>query len=227
MAVVQRGTAYQQSLDWLRERIESGDWAIGDRIPTEPALMAELGVGRNTVREAIKTLTSTGILEIRRGSGTFVRARTDIGGLLGRSVDPAELLHAFEVRRALELEAIALACERRTDADLARMRAGLAGRDAADADETAFTDHDLDFHLAIVAAAHNPVLSDLIGALLEPMRATYAFTEGVHSHDLAADQHRAALDAVEARDPVAAVAAARGYLALTLAAVRTRAADRR
>lgn len=223
MAVVQRGTAYQQSLDWLRERIDSGDWRVGDRIPTEPDLMTELGVGRNTVREAIKTLTSTGILEIRRGSGTFVRARTDIGGLLGRSVDPAELLHVFEVRRALELEAIALACRRRTDVDLARMRAGLDGRDAAHADEKAFADHDLDFHLAIVAAAHNPVLTDLIGALLEPMRATYAYTEGVHSHDVAAAHHRAALDAVTARDPDAAVTAARGYLDLMLVAVRTRA----
>ncbi|MGW4480648.1 FadR/GntR family transcriptional regulator [Rhodococcus triatomae] len=222
MAVVQRGTAYQQSLDWLRERIENGDWAVGERIPTEPDLMTELGVGRNTVREAIKTLTSTGILEIRRGSGTFVRARTDIGGLLGRAVDPTELLHVFEVRRALELEAIALACDRRTTDDLARMRAGLDGRDAAGPDEMAFADHDLEFHLAIVAAAHNPVLTDLIGALLEPMRATYAFTEGVHSHDLAAEQHRAALDAVEARDPTAAIAAARGYLDLTLDAVRIR-----
>ncbi|MFD1812961.1 FadR/GntR family transcriptional regulator [Rhodococcus gannanensis] len=222
MAVVQRETAYQQSLDWLRERIECGDWAVGDRIPTEPDLMTALGVGRNTVREAIKTLTSTGILEIRRGSGTFVRARTDIGGLLGRAVDPAELLHVFEVRRALEVEAITLACDRRTTDDLARMRASLAGRDAAGTDETAFAHHDLEFHLAIVAAAHNPVLTDLIGALLEPMRATYAFTEGVHSHDLAADQHRAALHAVDARDSDAAIAAARGYLDLTLDAVHIR-----
>ncbi|MGW0175887.1 FadR/GntR family transcriptional regulator [Rhodococcus sp. NPDC003322] len=227
MSVVQRGTAYQQSLAWLRERIEGGEWVVGARIPTEPELMATLGVGRNTVREAIKTLTSTGILEIRRGSGTFVRARTDIGGLLGRVVDVTELLHVHEVRRALELEAITLACERRTEDDLTRLRTALDGRDAADGDEAVFASHDLDFHLAIVAAAHNPVLVDLIGALLEPMRATYSYTEGVHGHDLSTADHRAAVAAVEARDPAAATAAARSYLDLTLTAVRIRAGEGR
>lgn len=225
MSVVQRGTAYQQSLDWLRQRIEDDEWAVGDRIPTEPELMATLGVGRNTVREAIKTLTSTGILEIRRGSGTFVRARTDIGGLLGRTVDATELLHVHEVRRALELEAVTLACDRRTDADLDRMRAALDGRDTAGDDQSAFSAHDLDFHLAVVAAAHNPVLVDLMGALLEPMRATYEFTEGVHGHDVSAEEHRATLAGIEARDPATATAAARGYLDLTLEAVRTRAGE--
>ena len=84
MTVVRKESAYEQSLDWMRAQISDGAWTVGNRVPTEPELMSVLGVGRNTVREAIKTLTSTGVLEIRRGSGTFVRARTDIGGLLGK-----------------------------------------------------------------------------------------------------------------------------------------------
>src|SRR5574340_1341566 len=100
VTVVPKESAYEQALEWMREQLATRAWAVGDRIPTEPELMAVLGVGRNTVREAIKTLTSTGILEIRRGSGTFVRARTDIGGLLSRTVAMTEMLHVFEVRRA-------------------------------------------------------------------------------------------------------------------------------
>ncbi len=125
VTVVQRESAYQQALDWMRARIASGDWPIGARIPTEPELTELLGVGRNTLREAIKCLTSTGILEIRRGDGTYVCARTDIGGLLTRQVAVSEMLHVYEVRRALELEAVRLACVRRTDDDVRRLREAL------------------------------------------------------------------------------------------------------
>ena len=103
MTVVRKESAYEQSLDWMRAQISDGAWTVGNRVPTEPELMSVLGVGRNTVREAIKTLTSTGVLEIRRGSGTFVRARTDIGGLLGKHASVDEMKYVFEVRRALEM----------------------------------------------------------------------------------------------------------------------------
>ena len=66
MTVVRKESAYEQSLDWMRTQISDGVWTVGNRVPTEPELMSVLGVGRNTVREAIKTLTSTGVLEIRR-----------------------------------------------------------------------------------------------------------------------------------------------------------------
>ncbi len=137
MTVVQRESAYQQALDWMRARIASGDWPIGARIPTEPELTALLGVGRNTLREAIKCLTSTGILEIRRGDGTYVCARTDIGGLLTRQVAVSEMLHVYEVRRALELEAVRLACVRRTDDDVRRLREALDLRNETVAPGTA------------------------------------------------------------------------------------------
>jgi len=219
MTVVRRESAYQQSLDWMRGRIAQGDWTVGERIPTEPELMTLLGVGRNTVREAIKTLTSTGILEIRRGSGTFVRARTDIGGLLGRQVAVAEMLNVFEVRRALETEAVRLACGRRTDDDLRSLSALLDERQRTTDQPSRFADADLAFHLGVVEAAHNPVLSDLFAGILEPTRATYDFTEGVHPPSLTTDDHRAVVDAITARDEDAAVRAALGYLDRVLDAV--------
>ncbi|RDI24882.1 GntR family transcriptional regulator [Rhodococcus sp. AG1013] len=227
VTVVQKESAYQQALDWMRARISTGDWPMDQRIPTEPELATLLGVGRNTLREAIKCLTSTGMLEIRRGSGTFVRARTDIGGLLTRQVAVSEMLHVYEVRRALELEAVRLACLRRTDDDVRRLREALDLRDRTGrtGDGADFADADLAFHVAVVAAAHNPVLDELFAGIAEPLRATYDFTDGVHEPALGAAHHERVVEAIERRDESRAGHGACGYLDLFVAAVHERQAD--
>ncbi len=227
MVVVRPESVYQQALEWMRTRIESGDWPVGDRIPTEAELVSILGVGRNTVREAVKYLTSTGMLEIRRGYGTYVRARSELGGLLNRRVEVAEILHAFEVRRALELEAVRLACERRTDEDVAQLRAALAARArfCDGTDEAGYASTDIAFHTAVVRTAHNPVLEDLFALLSEVIRATYEFTHGAFDPASSTEVHDEVVDAIEARDEVRAQAAARGYLDPIVGAVHESAAS--
>jgi len=224
VTVVQKESAYQQALDWMRARIASGDWAVGERIPIEPELMELLGVGRNTLREAIKCLTSTGILEIRRGAGTFVRARTDIGGLLTRQVAVSEMLHVYEVRRALELEAVRLACVRRTDDDIRRLHQALDLRNETGrgGDGAAFADADLAFHVAVVAAAHNPVLDELFAGISEPLRATYEFTDGVHEPELGSGHHRDVVDGIERGDEALAARGTCGHLELFVSGVHER-----
>ena len=216
MTVVRKESAYEQSLDWMRAQISDGVWTVGNRVPTEPELMSVLGVGRNTVREAIKTLTSTGVLEIRRGSGTFVRARTDIGGLLGRHASVDEMKYVFEVRRALEMEAVRLACERRSDDDVRILRELAAKRDVPAEN---FVDVDLAFHIAVVDAAHNLVLKDLFAGILETVRATYEVTEGVHPPSLTSSHHQGVAEAIAERDVTKARAAACGYLEKTQEAI--------
>ncbi|MGW0017633.1 FadR/GntR family transcriptional regulator [Rhodococcus sp. NPDC003382] len=227
MVVVRPESVYQQALEWMRTRIESGDWPVGDRIPTEAELVSILGVGRNTVREAVKYLTSAGMLEIRRGFGTYVRARSELGGLLNRRVEVAEILHAFEVRRALELEAVRLACERRTDEDIAQLREALAARArfCDGADEAGYASTDIAFHSAVVRAAHNSVLEDLFARLSELIRATYEFTHGAFDPASSTVVHEQVVDAIEARDEVRAQAAARGYLDPIVGAVHDSAAS--
>jgi DNA-binding transcriptional MocR family regulator len=61
----------------LRQRITQGAWAIGERLPTEPELSAELGISRNTVREAMRVLAFSGLIEIRQGDGSYLRSVTD------------------------------------------------------------------------------------------------------------------------------------------------------
>ena len=188
-----------QAIDGMRALLASGEWTIGARIPPEPELAAALGVSRNTVREAVKALAHVGVLEVRRGDGTYVAATTEVQALMRRQSERVELEHLLEVRHAIEVRAAALAAGRRTDADLAVLDAAMERRrealDAADAQ--GFVDADVDFHVAVVAAAHNPLLAELYGGLVDTLRASIELP--VDHHDLAAE-HDAVLAAVRRGD---------------------------
>src|SRR5215467_9419137 len=114
----------------MRQAIRTGDWAVDQRIPPEPELVSALGVGRNTVREAVRALSHAGLLEVRQGDGTFVRATSEISGAVRRLCGD-ELREVRQVRRLLEVEGARLATAHRTDADLASMSEALADRNRA------------------------------------------------------------------------------------------------
>ncbi len=164
-------------IDRLRSQIVSGAWPVGSRIPTEAALSVTFGVARNTIREAVRALAHTGLLSIKQGSGTFVVATSELAEVMRRRFADADPRHLAEVRSALESAASALAAARRTDADLDRLDAALADREAAwGAGEGArFVSADLALHRAVIAAAHNDVLTelyaDLAGAVAEFLQA--------------------------------------------------------
>ena len=79
-----RQTLVPQVIEQLRTQIATGEWPVGSRIPTEPDLVAALGVGRNTVREAVRALVHAGVLECRQGSGTYVTATHELTGVVAR-----------------------------------------------------------------------------------------------------------------------------------------------
>ncbi|ADG90231.1 GntR family transcriptional regulator [Thermobispora bispora] len=163
LRTAQRASLVDQVIDQLKEQITSGYWQLNAKIPTETALAEQLGVGRNTVREAVRALTHAGLLECRQGDGTYVRATSELSGVMARRLRAAEQLEILEVRRALEVEAARLAAIRRTDEDIAAMEAALAEREKAwaEGDPETFVEADLNFHVTVVAATHNQVLMDL------------------------------------------------------------------
>ncbi|MBM0127992.1 FadR/GntR family transcriptional regulator [Pimelobacter simplex] len=195
-----------QAIAGMRALLESGEWEVGTRVPPEPALAAALGVSRNTVREAVKALAHLGLLQVRRGDGTYVAATTDMQALMRKQLDRVDIAHLLEVRHAIEVRAAALAAERRTVADLAELDAIMARRKEAvrDGDGPAFIDADVDFHCAVVAAAHNPLLVELYDGLVETLRASI---EHPGDADVLAAEHDAVLDAVRAGDPLLAATA--------------------
>ncbi|BBY18221.1 FadR/GntR family transcriptional regulator [Mycolicibacterium litorale] len=208
LATTRRAGLVDQVIAQLRESVSSGEWPVGTRIPTEPALVAALGVGRNTVREAVRALAHGGILEVRQGDGTYVRATSEVSGAL-RRLCGSELREVLEVRRCLEVEGARLAAAARTDEDLAEMRALLARRDALD-DHDEFVLADAELHFTVVRASHNAVLTELYRGLTEVVTASVATTSETRMSPRI--QHRGLVDAIAAGDVERAAREAGGFL---------------
>ncbi|GAT66716.1 FadR family transcriptional regulator [Planomonospora sp. ID91781] len=154
----------------LRDQITSGEWPVGTRLPGETTLAKDLGVGRSTVREAVRALAGAGLVRARQGAGVFVVATEPAEDWPAR-LRRAAVVHVYEVRTLVEVQAARLAAERRTDADIAALHEALAARRAAAAgDDAAFVDADIALHAAVVASAHNPVLTDLFAEFVPALR---------------------------------------------------------
>lgn len=93
-----RSALSEQVIAALRAQITSGEWPVGSRIPTEPELVEQLGVARNTVREAVRALAHNGLLDIRQGSGTYVVATSELAGVMHRRFAGADPRHIAELR---------------------------------------------------------------------------------------------------------------------------------
>ncbi|UXY19627.1 FadR family transcriptional regulator [Streptomyces cynarae] len=151
----------EQATVRLREQITSGEWAVGTRLPGETTLAKSLGVGRSTVREALRALAGAGLVQARQGSGVFVIATKPKEDWSTR-LRQAAIADVYEVRMLVEVEAVQLAALRRTDDDVAALHGALARRrEAAHAGNAEFVEADIALHGAMVAAAHNPVLTGL------------------------------------------------------------------
>src|SRR5699024_4155725 len=116
-----RSGLVDQVIAQLRAAITEGDWPLGQRIPTEAELAETLDVGRNTVREAVRALAHSGLLDVRQGDGTYVRATSEVSGAV-RNLCGDELRETLLVRRALEVEGARLAAIQRDPDDLAELR---------------------------------------------------------------------------------------------------------
>lgn len=153
----------------IRELIRSGELAPGSKLPPEQELAAELGLSRNLMREAVKSLAVAQVLEVRRGDGTYVtslqpgRLLAGLGGAVELlQGDAGALLELLEVRRLFEPVATALAATRISESALAEVKQHLdAMREARD-DVELLNAHDAAFHHAVIAATGNETLLTLL-----------------------------------------------------------------
>jgi len=210
----ERTALVPQVIEQLQTQITSGEWAVGTRIPPEPDLAAQLGVGRNTLREAVLALVHAGLLERRQGSGTFVVGSRELASAVARRVADAQLAEVLEVRRALEVEAARSAARRRTDHDLAELDAALEAREVAwangEVDE--FVAADVELHQRIVAAAHNRILAELYLDFSAALRTSITIAIG---DDLTPDRyvdHSRLVEAIRGGDPEQAALEAAAFL---------------
>jgi GntR family transcriptional regulator, transcriptional repressor for pyruvate dehydrogenase complex len=173
-ALRQRETLTSQLSKALRERIDSGELKPGDKLPSEQELVERYGVSRTVVREAISSLRASGFVATQQGVGAFVLQRSGWPVLPAGETNPdvlQEIVRVLELRIALEVEAAALAAQRRKPEHIEHMRGALDQMaEMIEASEDAIAP-DLRFHHAVAEAtgnAHFTHLFSYLGALLIP-----------------------------------------------------------
>jgi DNA-binding FadR family transcriptional regulator len=181
----------------------------GDRLPSERDLAERLGVGRNAVREALASLVMLRMVESRPNSGVYLRHVTRESSFeamvlladMGAVPTPTEVAETMEVRAQLEALAARLACQRRDDADLARLEAVLARTDAVLAEGGNISEVDTEFHIALVDATHNSVLVRVLNAFYRftARRRVVLFEDRAHGK-ASAREHRRLVQLVRQRD---------------------------
>lgn len=177
----------------LQQQISLGQYQPGEKLPSEPELMEQLGVGRSTIREAIRILANTGIVSVRQGSGTFVEAQEGIEESLQQRIRRTNSENLDEVRKLLEMKIAEKAAIYRSQACIDKMQSALVRRNlAADAGEIAGCIRaDIEFHTAIATACGNDILADLYRTIahqmgknfLETHQDTSIFKRSQHLHE--------------------------------------------
>ena len=206
----------------IREMIKSGDYAVGDKLPTEMDLREQLGVGRSTIREAFRVLQAIGLIELKAGKGAFVRGLNDTTYETIKKwfvEKEAELGDLMEVRMAIEPLAVKLAIQRGTREQIEQIKeiheAFKNAVDRRDAIDLATLDES--FHGAIVDASNNGLLIKIgrliADAFVEYRTRSFAVTENI-THAL--DPHDKIVGAILRKDAKSAIQGIQKHLDVSL-----------
>lgn len=201
---VRRQPLVDQVLNYLQQEIANGTFPVGSKLPTEPELMAQLAVGRSTLREAMRVLVHMGLVDVRAGDGTYVCTPSPEAEPLGQRLRRAKVFEVYEVRHSLEMECVRLAAQRRDEQDIARLREAVQKRRAllAPEHEQEFIDTDITFHIAIADATKNAVLADLYRAFVNVHREAWMQANKVPGlNEQGQVLHEKIAEAIAQRDP--------------------------
>lgn len=214
-------TTTEKVISQLEEMIHRGDLRPGDRLPPERDLARLLGVSRPTVRDGIGSLVAVGVLQSRRGTGTFV---VNAEGSPALDSNPLRLMaslrgftitETFEACKSLEMTIAGLAADRATGEQLAQMSEEIAEMFASLDDPAQYLIHDMRFHQTVAAASGNRILTSFMNMLSTLLLEVRSKTVN-RARDLkeSAEMHRNIYSAIRKRDAPAATAAMRDHLLL-------------
>ena len=208
-----------EAIDKIQGLIISGSWGPGDRLPKETELAAQLGLSRNSLREAVRALSQLRVLEVRQGDGTYVTSLEpelllESTSFVSHLLVGESALELFEVRRLLEGAAAALAAARIDSAGREALGSKLERMIKAETVEE-LVQADVDFHAIIARATGNTFLTSLLASLSSrTMRARiWRGREVDNALDVTRDEHRRIYEAIASGDPELARAAAMAHIA--------------
>lgn len=212
-------------VDTIRQQIVEGRLRPGDKLPAESALENEFGVSRTVIREALSRLQASGLVEKYRGKGTYVLTRPTDHSFTAPSQEVRshqDRLDLLDFRMGVEVEAAALAAQRRTNTQLTAISKALDAFEQASQKPSAAVSSDFDFHRSIAVAANNRLYLDLLQSLGPTMismpqtRLLQADQDAQDKHyNRVLDEHRSVYDAIARQDAPGAAAAMRTHLSNT------------
>ncbi|MBT2621854.1 MULTISPECIES: FadR/GntR family transcriptional regulator [Chryseobacterium] len=189
MAQIQRRTLAQEVAERLTEGIINNEYAVGEKLPIEPELMKIYGVGRSSIREAIKILSIKGVLNVQQGVGTFVVSK-NIQESLETQMDKAQIEDVFEVRSLLESKIAARAAMYHTEKDLKTIKSYLDLRAKLAKENQALECYqaDINFHVAIAEACGNSLLKEIYKIASKHVLKTYESSHNNNTDSFIASQ---------------------------------------
>lgn len=204
---VQRTRLPDQIAHHLMREIVESDLAPGTLLPTESELVREFAVGKSAVREAVRIVSTKGLVEVVQGSGMRVTPRQrwklidpELIAIIGDGV--ASIAHLMELRLALEPSIAAHAAVRARDEHIEELSTLVEESVRDIADTEGIVVRDMEFHNVLTEAADNPLLSILLGSVAElqvGLRRKVVLTAGGRTHGI--EYHRRIVEAVRAHDP--------------------------
>lgn len=180
MTSANKQKVYEIIIQKIQTEITAGILEAGEKLPPERELAVKYGVSRTSIREALRLLELSDFVEIRPGDGTFIKTNEQQTiqqqlTSVALKTDQTTLYEMLELRLILESQCAALAALRATGQDIEKIARTLEAMKNTD-DEEIGIQADLDFHMAIAAAANNSVLAQLISSFAAHMRSTIEVT---------------------------------------------------
>ncbi len=208
LKAIKKTRIYEDIVAQIKLLIADGKLRAGDQLPSERELSEMFQVSRASVREAIRALESIGLIEIRQGEGTYIASSvetllTSVASALAQQRDP--LTPVFEARKILEPATAALAAQRATPEEVAKLEAILADQERQIAEGETGVEADTRFHYALAHAAKNEILVRLDEAIVDSLletRVRSLRSQGRPTRSLAG--HREILEAIRSKDPARA-----------------------
>lgn len=201
-------TVSDEIYEYVLEKITSGTWPVGYKLPSENQLCKDFGVSRISVRSAMQRLQAQELIVTRPGKGSYVIA-SELPSYSSADTDSKQLCftrneyqYFVEYRRSIEFYCAELMCLRGTEEDLANVRAGLEIMKSHPVDSPEFTEGDLLFHTSIIAGSHNPMFIEIMDVCRNEYRKYMCETniKNILPHAQIIDNHQRILTALENRD---------------------------
>lgn len=211
-----RSSLPDQIADNMIQQIESGNWAVGEKIPSEPELMEMFDVSRNTIREATKSLVFAGMLDSRPGIGTRVISRSQLDASLNKCWNMAQIHELYDVRLLFESELAALAARNHTQEELEELERLQSVRDHELVTDTdMYYKNDADYHLHIARMSHNQLMYDIYESMLYTSIKRYVSLIYNLGYTTDTHEHREIFEAIRDRDENRARETVKAYLGRT------------